>query len=302
MNAVKEFAAELDRGAIVATLGRRGVPKGASAVATQALRQRLVHRYQDSLARFLNCTHRQELETFATAHELETIGSIGGLRARLWLHGAELEAGSADELGSPWQPVPIVLGSRLVYQGPVRGQCPLSDSSPRIVPEAVTEPAVPSEPDSLEGLLANASRLLGLRLGERGPDKGYYGSRIAELLGVRELGFAEPDWRGEVEIKTVPVVHDLAGWWRVKEDPAIAMADVDPLLKLRRVLWVARVADCASSPILSWYYQEWDAKVAQLAQRYLHHRPKGPAGTSNKGWYLQKRFFLYSGFLKSLNG
>jgi hypothetical protein len=154
----------------------------------------------------------------------------------------------------------------------------------------------------LEELLENADRLLGLRLGSRGRDKGIYGTRIAELLGLCERGLPEPDWRGLVEVKSVPVVRDRAGWWRVKEDPAIAMAQVDPRVKLRRVLWIARVGDEGDSPILSWYYQEWDHEVEALAGRYLHHRPKGPKGTTNKGWYLQKRFFLYSGFLKSLNG
>ena len=58
----------------------------------------------------------------------------------------------------------------------------------------------------------------------------------------------------------------------------------------------------AESPILSWYYQEWDPVVARLARRCLHTRPKGPAGAQTRGWYLPKRFFAGSGFLVTLNG
>jgi hypothetical protein len=158
------------------------------------------------------------------------------------------------------------------------------------------------EPDTIEDLLARATLLVGVRLGARSRDKGEYGARIAALLGVRERGHSEPDWRGEVEVKTVPVVRDPGGLWRVSEDPAVSMADVAPESKLGRVLWVARVADDASSPILSWYYQEWDPVVAALARRCLHTRPKGPAGTQSRGWYLHKRFFAGSGFLVTLNG
>jgi hypothetical protein len=119
---------------------------------------------------------------------------------------------------------------------------------------------------------------------------------------VRERGFAEADWRGEVELKTVPVVRDRSGAWRVKEDPAVAMEGVDPLRKLDRVLWFARVADAGDSPLLSWYYQERDDAIAVLQQRYLHLRPKGGAGATTRGHYLHKSFFLESGFLASLNG
>ncbi len=229
-------------------------------------------------------------------------GPVHELRSRLWVHGASLEAGGCEHLGQPYQPVPIVLSGRLVFQGAIAGQCPDTPSWPRPIPPPALAPQVESEPDCLEELLANADQLLGMRLGERGSDKGFYGTAIAQLLGVAEHGLPEADWRGEIEIKTVPVVRDSVGWWRVKEDPAICMQHVDPLLKLHKVLWVARVGASEESPILSWYYQEWDAKVERLAIQYLHHRPKGPAGTSNKGWYLQKRFFLYSGFLRSLNG
>jgi hypothetical protein len=292
------MANHLGREAVVHALGGRVKP----GLETVELRRRLVRRYELSLARLLNSLRKPELETLAEDCKLSTSGSAGELRARLWLYGARLEAGSERWLGAPWQPVPIALSGKLEYQGPIRGLCPRCDSMPRAVPEPVSEPEAIGEPESLEDLLDRASRLVGIRLGRRGADKGIYGTRIAELMGVQEHGFAEPDWRGEVEIKTVPVVRDRAGWWRVKEDPAISMEGVDPRLKLERVLWIARVADEEDSPILSWYYQEWDAAVARWAHRYLHQRPKGGAGTTAKGWYLQKRFFLVCGFLRSLNG
>lgn len=191
--------------------------------------------------------------------------------------------------------------------GPARGLAPPAPALPRPVPppracERPDRPDAIDEPDTVEDLLARATQLVGMRLGQRGPDKGEYGSRIAALLGVRERGAAEPDWRGEVEVKTVPVVRDPGGLWRVAEDPAVSMADIRPESKLGRVLWIARVADAGDSPILSWYYQEWDAWVARLARRCLHTRPKGPAGATTRGWYLHKRFFAASGFLVTLNG
>jgi hypothetical protein len=302
MNAVREFAIALERRRIVQALQARGAKPVDVNAETEVLRAQLVRRYQGSLSEFLNRAQRRDLESICQKRGLEGQGTVGELRARLWIHGAALEAGGEQHVGTAYQPLPIVLGSRLVHQGSIHGQCPKTPSWPRPIPEEVREFAAEREPDTLEELLGNADRLLGLRLGVRGPDKGFYGTRIAALLGVRERGLAEADWRGEVEIKTVPVIRDRAGWWRVKEDPAIAMEQVDPRIKLRRVLWVARVGGKGDSPILSWYYQEWDHLVEALAHQYLHHRPKGPKGTTNKGWYLQKRFFLYSGFLKSLNG
>ncbi len=302
MNAVREFTSALERRRLILALGERGAPAVNLDLETEALRAKLAGRFSQDLSGFLNRGQRADLECICRKRQLSTEGTVGELRARLWMHGATLEAGSEAHVGTAYQPAPIVLGSRLVHQGAIRGQHPEESSWPRPVLEAVAERTPAREPETLEELLDNADRLLGVRLGSRGPDKGIYGTRIAALLGVRERGLAEPDWRGQVEVKTVPVIRDRAGWWRVKEDPAIAMANVDPRIKLRRVLWVARVGGLGDSPILSWYYQEWDHRVEALATRYLHHRPKGPKGTSNKGWYLQKRFFLYSGFLKSLNG
>ena len=73
--------------------------------------------------------------------------------------------------------------------------------------------------------------------------------------------------------------------------------------KLQRTLWLARtdVGD-GDATIVSWYLLEWDPEVARLARRYLHERPKGPAGTDARGLYLSKRFFADAGLLATLNG
>ncbi|MCP4446632.1 MAG: hypothetical protein GY811_14995 [Myxococcales bacterium] len=301
MNAVGDFAEQLERSRIFVALGEKSRRELLEAD-TEVLRNRLVRRHRHSLAAFLNRVQRSDLNLLCAKYKENAKGTVGELRARLWIRGACMEAGGDKHLGSGYQPIPIVLGSRLVYQGPLHGLCPPCSEWPRPVPQVAVEPRPSRDPESLEELLANADSLLGVRMGAKGRDKGMFGTRIEALLGIEERGLAEADWRGEVEIKTVPVIRDRAGWWRVKEDPAISMEHVDPRIKLRKVLWVARVGGSGDSPILSWYFQEWDSKIAALATRFLHHRPKGPKSTSNKGWYLQKRFFLHSGFLTSLNG
>ena len=47
---------------------------------------------------------------------------------------------------------------------------------------------------------------------------------------------------------------------------------------------------------------ELDAAGEESIARYLHRRPKGGRGATTRGWYLHKRFFCESGFLRSLNG
>ena len=190
------------------------------------------------------------MEAIARGLELLPTGGVGELRARLWYRGAEREAGGRGLVGSPLQPVPIVLGGKLVHPARGNGAGPPARSWPRPVPPA-REPSAPArEPDTVEELLGHADALLGARLGAAGRNKGAFGARVAELLGVAETGAPEPDWRGEVEIKTVPVVVDPAGWWRVQEDPAVSMASGTPRAKRRRVLWFARVDDRAASPAL----------------------------------------------------
>jgi hypothetical protein len=129
--------------------------------------------------------------------------------------------------------------------------------------------------------------------------------RAAALLGIVERGHDEPDWRGDVEVKTVPVALDPSGAWRIAEDPAIAMMNDSgvALSKLQRTLWLVRAnLPDGDATILSWYLLEADADIARLVRRYLHDRPKGPRGTDQRGLYLHKRFFADAGLLATLNG
>lgn len=293
MNAVGTWAPVLDRRTL-----RRLAARGRGDLA-----RRVVDGYGLDLAGFLNALRRSELEALAEVVELDPGGSVGELRARLWTAGALLEAGSGERLGTPVQPVPVVMAERLRYQGSERGLAPPSPRWPRPIPAVASTPRPAAEPADLEALLDAADALIGVRLGDSGRDKGAHGTRVEALLGIRQPGGdSVPDWRGEVEVKTVPVFRGRTGLWRVKEDPAVCMERADPQAKLERVLWIARVADEPRSPILSWYYQERDAAVARLYRRDLHTRPKGPAGATTRGWYLHKRFFLDCGFLASLNG
>jgi hypothetical protein len=300
MNAVFELVGALSREAVARVLRSQGGRAGGDLV---RLRRRVADQFALDLPGFLNLASREELERMAVAVQLPASGSIGELRARLWRFGAEREAGGPEWLGTALQPVPVVLRGKLVPLADPGGLSPPTIAYPRAVPGPAPLPTdLDLEPDSLEELLERADLLLGVRLGAATRDKGAHGTRIAALLGVRERGDAEPDWRGEVEIKTVPVLRDRSGFWRVKEDPAIAMEDVDPSAKLNRVLWVARVADDDESPVLCWFYQERDPRIAELHRRDLHTRPKGGAGATTRGWYLHKRFFAASGFLAALNG
>ncbi len=296
------YASSLSR-VELARMARSMAPDGAARSGRARELRALVHRHFElDLAGFLNMARRSELEAMAKEVELAATGTVGELRARLWTSGAEREAGGRELLGTALQPVPIVLGGKLVHPAQGNGAAPPTRAWPRPIPAKASLPEPEAEPDSLEELLDNADRVLGVRLGGRGRNKGAYGSRIAAALGVEETGASEPDWRGEVEIKTVPVVRDRSGFWRVKEDPAVSMEGATPLAKLVRVLWIARVADRTDSPVLSWYYQECDERVRRLLERDLHTRPKGGAGATTRGWYVHKRFFADSGFLRSLNG
>ena len=106
-----------------------------------------------------------------------------------------------------------------------------------MVPHATYAQILDDEPETIDELLAAATRAIGVRLGRRGRDKGAWGLRAAALLGVPERGGDEPDWRGDVEIKTVPVAREASGLWRVVEDPAIAMVGpAGAISKLQRTL------------------------------------------------------------------
>ena len=299
MNAVAHFAALLD-GAALRRLARRGHP-GAT-LDIEAARARVIARWHDDLCALLNAMTRGELANVATALRVDPADRSPVLRARLWDAGAALERGAHD-VSPALQPRPIVLGGHLVVQAAPRDMFPPSDVFPRALPPP-RAPAPPGEePDSLDELLAAADRALGVRLGRRGRDKGAWGVRAAALLGVAERGGCEPDWRGDVEIKTVPVAREPSGLWRVVEDPAIAMTAAHALAKLQHTLWLARAdAPDADATIVSYYLLAWDADIARLARRDLHVRPKGPAGTDQRGVYLRRRFFADAGLLASLNG
>jgi len=280
---------------------------------------RVIERWSDDLCGLLNALSRDELGWLARVVRLEANHLRSWeLRLALWNEGARFERGEV-EVSSVLQPRPVVLGGHLVVQAPPRGVFPPSEAWPRALPAPVL-PAPPSdEPDSLDELLAAADRAIGVRLGRRGHDKGAWGLRAQALLGVVEspnhIGVSrEPDWRGDVEIKTVPIAREPSGsgLWRVVEDPAIAMVDEAAVTrmrsaparaKLQRTLWLARtdVGD-GDATIVSWYLLEWDAEIARLTRRYLHERPKGPRGTDARGHYLNKRFFADAGLLATLNG
>ncbi|HEY4243098.1 MAG TPA: hypothetical protein VGM88_24970 [Kofleriaceae bacterium] len=263
---------------------------------------RVGERWGADLCGLLNAMTRDELVALARAIGETGTGAAHELRLRMWEMGARLERGGGARDPSV-QPRPILLGGHLVVQAPPRGAYPPAAAFPRPVPTAAQPAPPPEEPDSLDELLAAADRAIGVRLGPRGPDKGAWGTRAASLLGIVERGEGEPDWRGDVEVKTVPVALDPAGRWRVVEDPAIAMVGEGIYAKLSRTLWLARTdLPGGDAAILSWYLLEWDAEVARLVNRYLHERPKGPAGTDQRAVYLHKRFFADAGLLATLNG
>jgi hypothetical protein len=322
VNAVEHFAELLAPDALRRLAALRVVRFDASTVIaergldTTAAHERVLARWNGDLCGFLNALTRGELAAIAARLSITSDGRAPALRERLWQRGALLESGGV-EVPKALQPRPIVLGGHLVVQAPPRGMYPTSAVWPRPVPELRVAMPPSEEPDTLDELLAAADRAIGVRLGRRGRDKGAWGLRAARLLGVIERGIDEPDWRGDVEIKTVPIAREPSGLWRIVEDPAIAMvipaarSESGPLhiressavSKLQRTLWLARAdVDDGDATIVSWYLLEWDPIIARLARRYLHVRPKGPAGTDQRGLYLHKRFFAEAGLLATLNG
>jgi hypothetical protein len=290
-------------GALAASLSRATLRRLAPGVADDDRVAAVGGAFALDLCGLLNRLRVDELRALVAARRVEVGGDDAlALRVALWEWGARGEAGSAAWLGSPLQPRPAALGARLVHVAPPRGLSPPSSVWPRAVPPPRAAAPPPEEPDDLDALLAAADRALGVRMPARGRDKGAWGAAAAALLGVVERGHDEPDWRGDVEIKTVPVAHDRRGRWRVTEDPAVAMVDASALAKLRRVLWLVRASVGDGATLLSWYFVEWDADVSRLVRRDLHTRPKGPRGTTARGWYLHKRFFLDAGLYATLNG
>ena len=271
MNAVAYFAHQLPAEAVrrlAALRVRRFDASGA--VAARGLdvdeaRERVVARWQSDLCGFLNALTRGELALLAinlgrALHELDGISSTTGsaaYRERLWQCGADLER-QGCEIDPRVQPRPVVLGGHLVVQAAPRGLHPPSATWPRVVPSPRVAQLPSEEPDTVDELLAAADRALGVRLGRRGRDKGAWGLRAATLLGVVERGGDEPDWRGDVEIKTVPIAREPSGLWRIVEDPAIAMLDeTGALAKLQRTLWLARAdVEDGDATLVSWYLLE----------------------------------------------
>ncbi|MEZ4358761.1 MAG: hypothetical protein R3B48_01160 [Kofleriaceae bacterium] len=280
---------------------RFDLPGRAAAVAASghadagALRAALLRRYDGDLAGLLNACRAEDLGRLAGALGLPPAGA-GARRLELWR--------ALEGRGAPDGAAPMLIGERLVPCAPPRGLWPPSPAWPRPLP-APRAPAPPEEePECLDSLLDAADRALGVRLGARGrAGKGAWGQRAAALLGVVERGDREPDWRGDVELKTVAVRRSASGAWRVVEDPAVSALGAAPLTKLQRVLWLCRAdAERGDATLVSWYLLDWDPEVAALVQRYLHTRPKGPRGGAGRGYYLHKRFFADAGLLASLNG
>jgi len=299
LNAARRFARHLTRDALL-RLSRRARHRDAT---TDELATRVARRYELDLAGLLDALADDDLRAVARAEKRDAPETLGDLRAQLWRHGAALEAGGDAWIGTAVQPAPVLLGDRLVHLAPPRGLHPVAPALPRPIPPSATPAPPDGEPDSLDDLLAAADRTLGVRLGARGADKGAWGQAASRLLGVVERGGDEPDWRGDVEIKTVPVAPDRRGRWRVTEDPAVSMAGAAPLAKLQRVLWLCRAPlPDGDATFLSWYLLDWDPEVARLVARDLHTRPKGPRGSRGRGWYLHKRFFADAGLLATLNG
>ena len=285
---------------------RTRVPARVAATTEQAVTT-VIARWGNDLCALLNAMTRDELAELALAMRVAATKSARAdeLRVALWERGAEIERDGVV-VSTMIQPRPVVLGGHLVVQAPPRGMAPPAVAYPRGIPAPRPWVRRVDEPDSIDELLDAATDAIGVRLGSRGRDKGAWGARAAQLLGVVERGLDEPDWRGDVEIKTVPVAREQSGYWAVVEDPAIAMVGEGGIAKLQRTLWLARatLADDGDedATIVSWYLLEWDAHVARLARRYLHERPKGPRNTTQKGLYLHKRFFADSGLLATLNG
>lgn len=233
----------------------------------------------------------------ALAVQLGLVGDeVGALRLAVW-RALERSAGEAA-------PAPMLIGGRLVPYAPPLGLSPPAAAWPRPLPPARTAEPPADEPECLDTLLDAADRALGVRLGPRGrAGKGVWGQRAAALLGVPERGELEPDWRGDVELKTVAVARSREGQWRVVEDPAISALGSAPLAKLQRVLWLCRAeVPPDDATLVSWYLLEWSSAIAAMVARCLHTRPKGPRGSHGRGYYLHKGFFAECGLLSALNG
>jgi hypothetical protein len=305
-NATHALVGALPAALLAARLEREGLRRGA----------RLAARWELDLAGFLNASSGDELVAMAAAQGLPR-GSLGALRQRLWIWGCAHERqGLVDDALAPGlQPPAIVRGGRLTFRPRPRADAgvlpsaraarfPGASAWPRPVPARRAAPPPLAEPASLEELLARCDRLVGVRLGERGRDKGAYGLRLEGLLGLARSSQSRPDWRGEVECKSIAVVPGRGGSWRLKDGPALAMRGVDARAKCRRLLWIVRIDEgCVpGAPVLSWFYQELDVPLLHALEAARHLRPKGGKNTTARGWYLRRAYFTACGLLASLNG
>lgn len=278
--------------------------------------RRLVADFELDLPGFLNAAATPELAAWC-AHLALATGTPGAMRQRLWAWGAAHERRALAAPPAPTvQPPAVLRGGKLTLprarHAAAHGALPSARAArfphsatwPRPVPMVRAAPAATDEPTSLDALLARADALVGVRLGQRGRDKGAYGARLEQLLGLARSSASAPDWRGEVECKSIAVVRAGGGAWRLKDGPALAMRGVDAAAKCRRLLWLVRVdeGEVPGAPILSWFYQELDAPLLAALEASRHLRPKGGAGTLARGWYLRRDYFVACGLLASLNG
>jgi hypothetical protein len=278
--------------------------------------RRLRLRYEIDLLGFLNGATVHELRALAAAVELPAEAPAGALRQRLWSWGAALERRVVGEQALGVQPAPVLSSAgrlslprrRAVDEGRCRRRARpafrRATAGRGRFPRRGAAPAQPSEPESLEELLARAGALLGVRLGGRDADKGAYGRRISQLLGIGPSSSQAPDWRGEVELKTLAVTRAGGARWRLKDGPAISMRSVEATAKLARVLWIVRVdeREVAGAPVLSWYYQELDADLTAALERSRHLRRRGAPARAAAAGTCGADYFEACGLLRSLNG
>ena len=227
MNATHHFLKQLNRQALIGVWAKRFGEHPGLDVSTITLRENLLEQFRSDLGGFLNCCNRNELDKIALDVGCNLKVSIGEMRLALWERATVLEQtdGVLRDFGSNAKP--SLLRGKVVFLQKGNGIDAVS-SGPVFLDSGTHLLAFDSEPDDIEELLRRAECLRGEAIPMQGRDKGGYGAWIAERLGLIERGLAEPDWQGEVEVKTLPVAKDGMGHFYVSEDPAIAMENVDP--------------------------------------------------------------------------
>ena len=216
-NAVFALVGVLTDEEISARLDREGLAVGGGR--DRRLR-RLRARWELDLVGYLNGSSARELKSMTAALKIdvtEVTGGVGVLRLKLWRWGAALERhGILDQdAAARLQRTPSLWDGRLSLDdaaaGAADGPLPGARSArwpgcarwPRPVPDLREIPALPpSAPETLEDLLARVDELVGVRLGTgaREDNKGHYGQRVSDLLGIAASSSSGPDWRGLVEL------------------------------------------------------------------------------------------------------